>query len=59
MCGLMWFQELIPIKHMFKDFKLHAQNMITILGSTINIIGGRGGGGGGEERGKRETGGLV
>lgn len=26
-------------RHVFKEIELHAQNMISILGSTVNIIG--------------------
>ena len=32
----------IPKRHVFKETGLHAQNIISILGSIVNIIGGGG-----------------
>ena len=34
----MWLQEQIPTRHVFKKIKLHAQNMITILGSIVTKV---------------------
>ena len=35
---VMWFQERIPKRHMVKEIGLWVQNMITILGSIVDII---------------------
>ena len=32
----------IPKRHVFKETELHAQNIITIRGSIVNLIGGGG-----------------
>ena len=37
--GLVWLQEQIP-KEVFKEIGLRAPNIITILGSIVNIFGG-------------------
>ena len=41
-CGLVWLQEWMPKKHAFERHGIACLDMITVLGSIVNII--RGGG---------------
>ena len=38
--GLVWLQEQIPKDMCFKEIGLCPQNLITILGLIVNILGG-------------------
>jgi hypothetical protein len=38
-CSQVWFHKQIPKDVCKKEFGLHAQNTITIIGSIVNIIG--------------------